>query len=110
MEDRNLYGRATGLGERGMFASFGGAVDSALTDMVREKNEFFDLVADRWEALFPGFPAKPDRYEDGKIVIRVRSAPMLYATRPKLRMVKAKLAEMPGAPRRIELRMEIGGR
>ena len=110
MEDRNLYGKATGLNERGRFASFGGAVDAALGELVKEKNEFFDLVADRWESLFPGLLAKPDRYEDGKIVIRVRSAPMLYATRPKMRMVKAKLAELPGAPKRIDIRLEIGNR
>ena len=108
MEDRNLYGTASGLGERGRFPAFGGAVDAALKDLLVEKNEFFDLVADRWDSLFPGLLAKPDRYEDGKIVIRVRSAPMLYATRPKLRMIKAKLAELPGAPKRIDLRLEIG--
>ena len=108
MEDRNLYGRATGLGERGRFPAFGGAVDAALKDLLVEKNEFFDLVADRWASLFPGLFAKPDRYEDGKIIIRVRSAPMLFAMRPKLRMIKAKLAELPGAPKRIDLRLEIG--
>ena len=108
MEDRNLYGRATGLDERGRFSNFGGAIDEALKDLLVEKNEFFDLVADRWASLFPTLLAKPDRYEDGKIVIRVRSAPMLYAVRPKLRMVKAKLAELPGAPKKIDLRLEIG--
>ena len=108
MEDRNLYGRATGLDERGKFPAFGGAVDAALKDLLVEKNDFFDLVADKWASLFPNLMAKPERYENGKIVIRVRSAPMLYAVRPKLRTIKAKLAELPGAPKRIELRLEIG--
>ena len=108
MEDRNLYGRATGLDERGRFPTFGGAVDSALKDLLVEKNDFFDLVAERWSSLFPNIMAKPERYENGKIVIRVRSAPMLYAVRPKLRMIKAKLAELPGAPKRIDIWLEIG--
>ena len=108
MEDRNLYGKATGLDERGKFPAFGGAIDAALKDLLVEKNDFFDLVADKWSSLFPNLMAKPERYENGKIVIRVRSAPMLYAVRPKLRMIKAKLAELPDAPKRIELRLEIG--
>ena len=108
MEDRNLYGRATGLNERGRFPTFGGAVDSALKDLLVEKNDFFDLVVDRWSSLFPNLMAKPERYENGKIVIRVRSAPMLYAVRPKLRTIKAKLAELPGAPKRIDIWLEIG--
>ena len=108
MEDRNLYGRATGLDERGRFPTFGGAVDAALKDLLVEKNDFFDRVAVRWSSLFPNIMAKPERYENGKIVIRVRSAPMLYAVRPKLRMIKAKLAELPGAPKRIDIWLEIG--
>jgi len=108
MEDRNLYGRATGLDERGRFSAFGGAVDAALKELLVEKNDFFDLVAERWRSLFPNIMAKPERYENGKIVIRVRSAPMLYAVRPKLRMIKAKLAELPGAPKRIDIWLEIG--
>jgi len=106
-DDRNLYGRATGLAERGKHAEFGGAVDAALADLLVEKNSFFDSVVDRWETLFPGFSAKPARFENGRIVLRVRSAPALYATRPKLRAIAAKLASLPGAPARVQLRLEV---
>ena len=44
MEDRNLYGRATGLDERGRFSAFGGAVDAALKELLVEKNDFFTLI------------------------------------------------------------------
>lgn len=106
-EDSNLYGRASGLGERGRFRSFSGALDAALKDLTTEKNDFFDSLADRWAALFPDIQARPGRYEGGKIVLYVRSAPALFSVRPKMRRVKAKLAELPGAPAKIDLRLEI---
>jgi len=107
MDDTNLYGRATGLGERGRHRSFGGAIDAALKDLAVERNDFFDSLADSWDALFPGFQARPGRYEDGKIVLYARSAPALFSARPRLRMVKARLAQMPNAPAKIALRLEI---
>jgi len=106
-EDTNLYGRATGLEERGRYRSFSGALDAALKDLTTEKNDFFDSLADRWSGLFPGLQARPGRYEGGQIVLYVRSAPALFSVRPKLRTVKAKLAELPGAPAKIDLRLEI---
>lgn len=108
--DNNLYGRAVGIDERGKFAAFKGAVESALGDLVREKNDFFDSLADRWEELFPGLAARPGRYESGIIFLYVKNAPTFFALRPKLRTIKAKLAKISGAPKKFELKLEIHSR
>ena len=59
---------------RGRHASFASAVDAAFGDLTTEKNEFFDSLADRWKTLFPDLPARPGRYEDGKIFLYVPNA------------------------------------
>lgn len=110
LDDRNLYGTATGLDQRGRHASFGSALGAAVSEvrgLLAERNDFFDSLADRWDALFPTLPARPGRYEDGKIFVYVRSAPLLFATRPKLRQIARTLAGLPGAPKKIDLRLEI---
>ena len=107
MEDRNLYGRAIEPDKRGRHETFGSAVDAALVDLTTEKNPFFDSLADVWSSLFPGLAAKPGRYEDGKIFLYVKSAPASFVVRPKLRTIAARLAKLPGAPAKINLRLEI---
>ena len=107
MDDRNLYGRAIEPENRGRHETFGAAVDAALVDLTTEKNPFFDSLADAWESLFPGLAAKPGRYEGGKIFLYVKSAPASFVVRPKLRAVAARLAKLPGAPAKINLRLEI---
>lgn len=93
--------------ERGRHATFGSAVDAAVKDLSTEHNDFFDSLADVWPRLFPNCPARPGRYEDGRIFLYVRSAPALFSFRPKLPAVKRRLAELPGAPKRIDLILEI---
>ena len=107
MEDNNLYGKAYGLDERGRHKSVASAFDAAFKDLTTEKNPFFDSLCDNWAAIFPGLPAKPGRYEDGKIFVYVRNAPTSFVVRPKLRAIAARLAQLPGAPGRIELKLEI---
>ena len=107
MDDRNLYGKATGLEERGRYSTFGKALDAAVADLMTEKNEFFDSLADKWAELYPGLRARPGRYEDGVVYIYVPSAPQLFAVRPRLRSIKAKLASLPGAPAKLDVRLEV---
>ena len=109
-DDNNLYGKATGLDQRGRYATFGKALDAAFKDLTTERNDFFDSLADVWSTLFPGLAVRPGRYEGGIIFLYVRSASALFAMRPKLRMIKAKLATLPGAPKKIELRLEARAR
>lgn len=96
--------------QRGRHKTLTSAVEAALKDMLTERNSFFDSLCDNWARLFPDLPAKPGRYEDGYIFIYVRSAPTMFLLRPKLRSIKAKLAELPGAPKKFEIRLEIHAR
>jgi hypothetical protein len=91
---------------RGRHGSFNSALDAAVGDMLRVRNDFFDSLADNWKRIFPDLPARPGRYEDGKIFLYVRNAPTLFLMRGKLAAIKRRIAALPGAPRRIELRLE----
>ena len=93
-------------GERGRHATFDSALAAASRELLVERNEFFDSLVDNWKALFPELPARPGRYEDGKIFLYVKNAPTLFLLRPKLPQLKRQLAALPGAPKRIELRLE----
>ena len=92
--------------KRGRHKTIASAFDAAFKDLTVEKNAFFDSLADNWRTLFPGLPARPGRYEDGKIFVYVKNAPTAFLVRPKLRAIAAKLATLPGAPKKIDLRLE----
>ena len=107
LDDNNLYGKAYGLNERGRHKTVASAFDAAFKDLTTEKNPFFDSLVDNWKALYPALPAWPGRYEDGKIFIYVRNAPTSYVVRPRLRKIAADLAKLPGAPKKVDLHLEI---
>lgn len=92
---------------RGRHATFGSALSAALADLTTERSEFFDSVVDSWRRLFPTSPARPGRLEDGKIVLYVKNPPTLFAMRMKLAAVRRRLSELPGAPAKLELRLEV---
>lgn len=92
---------------RGRHASFASAVTAAFADLTTVHEPFFDSLADRWPNLFPNLPARPGRYDDGKIFLYVANAPTLYLMRPKLAAVRRTLAALPDAPKKIDLRLEI---
>ena len=106
VDDRNLYGRAVEPEKRGRHKTFSSAVGAAFTDLLVEKNDFFDSLADNWRRLFPDQPARPGRYEDGKIFLYVKNAPTLFLMRPRLPMIRRRLATLPGAPKKIDLKLE----
>lgn len=93
--------------KRGLHPTFGNAIEAAFGDMFTVKNEFFDNLVDNWNLLFPGLPARPGRYDDGKIFIYVKSAPMMFMVRPRLREIAGRLSKLPGAPKKVDLRLEI---
>ena len=92
--------------KRGRHKTIASAFDAAFKDLTVEKNAFFDSLVDNWRTLFPDLPARPGRYEDGKIFVYVKNAPTAFLVRPKLRAIAAKLATLPGAPKKIDLRLE----
>lgn len=93
--------------KRGRHSTFSSAIDAAFKELTTEHNEFFDSLADEWKRVFPTLPARPGRYEDGNIVLYVKNPPTLYMMRMKLGMIRNKLAELPGAPKSINLKLEI---
>ncbi len=93
--------------KRGRHSTFSSAIDAAFKELTTEHNEFFDSLVDEWKRVFPTLPARPGRYEDGNIVLYVRNPPTLYMMRMKLGMIRNKLAELPGAPKSINLKLEI---
>jgi len=92
--------------KRGLHKTTASAFDAAFRDLMTEKNAFFDSLVDNWKRIFPDLPARPGRYEDGKIFIYVRNAPTAFLVRPRLRAIAARLAALPGAPAKIDLRLE----
>jgi len=92
--------------KRGLHKTTASAFDAAFKDLTTEKNAFFDSLVDNWRMLFPGLPARPGRYEDGKIFVYVRNAPTAFLVRPQLKSIAARLATLPGAPAKIDLRLE----
>ena len=96
--------------KRGRHKTVASAFDAAFKDLTTEKNPFFDSLCDNWTALYPTLPAKPGRYEDGKIFIYVRNAPTSFLVRPRLKAIAARLARLPGAPKKVDLKLEIHSR
>lgn len=93
---------------RGRHKTFGSALEAAFADLMTEHHPFFDTLPDVWPRLFADLPMlRPGRYEAGRFFVYVRSAPALFASRSRLSEVKRRLATLPGAPKRIELRLEI---
>ena len=72
-----------------------------------DHDPFFDSLADRWDSLFPGLPARPGRYEDGMIFLYAPDASQAFFVRPRLRAIAARLASLPGAPRRPVVKLEV---
>jgi hypothetical protein len=55
----------------------------------------------------PGLPARPGRFEGGKIYLYVPTAPANFAVRAKLPAIRRRLAALPGAPAKLDVRLEI---
>ena len=106
-DDRNLYGKAYGLDQRGRHATFAASVGAALAGMLVERDDFFDAVTAAWPKIGADLAMRPGRFSDGKIFFYVKSAPALFAMRAKLPALKRRLAALAGAPKKIELRLEI---
>lgn len=96
--------------KRGRHRTMSSAWDAAVASMLTERNAFFDSLADRWRVLFPDVAARPGRYEDGKIFLYVSSASANFTVRPRLKSIARRLESLPGAPKRVDLRLEIHAR
>lgn len=93
--------------QRHRHKTFDSAAKAALDSLLTSRHPFIDSLADAWPSLFPGLPARPGRFEDGKIFLYVPNAPLLFSVRPKLNEIRRRLLALPDAPKKIELRLEI---
>jgi len=93
--------------QRGRHKTLVSAVDAALKDLLAEKSAFYDSLCDNWKRLFPDLPARPGRYSEGTVFVYVKNAPTSFVVRPRLRAIKARLAQLPGAPKNLDLKLEI---
>ncbi len=92
--------------KRGRHKTTASAFEAAFKELTTEKNAFYDSLVDKWKAIFPDLPARPGRYEDGKIFIYVKNAPTAFLVRPRLKAIATRLKMLPGAPAKIDLRLE----
>ena len=87
---------------------FDAVMESVNRDLYREESRFLDTLRERWDELFPGCPARPGRWQDGKLVLYVTTAGQSFAMRPRLPAMKRKIATLKGAPQgRFILLVEI---
>ena len=105
----NVWGVAKGLDQRGRHSTTESALDAALKELLVVKNPFLDTLQEKWKRLFPKTPARPGRFEAGVLYLYVPSSPALYMVRPYLRSMKAKIAALPGAPAKLEVKLMISG-
>lgn len=108
--ENGVYWKPLAPQERGRHSTFAAAVSSAFSALSVERNSFFDAVANDWAKLFPSIAARPGRYEDGKFFLYVRNAPALFSVRSRLPKIRQSLLSLPGAPKRVDLRLEIHSR
>ena len=92
--------------KRGRHKTTASALAAAFKDLTTEKNPFYDSLVDNWKRIFPDLPARPGRYEDGTIFIYVKNSSTAYLVRPRLRKIAAMLAALPGAPKKVNLKLE----
>ncbi len=92
--------------------NLGGLLDAVMEsmkrDMYKDEARFFDNVREQWDTLFPDCPARPGRWQEGKLVLYVATAGQSFAMRPKLPAMKKKIIALEGAPKgRFTLLVEI---
>ena len=96
--------------KRNLHDTFSSAAKAAFEELATFRDPFVETLADVWPTLFPDLRAVPGRFEDGYLILYVRSAPMLFSLKPKLSGIKKRLAALPDAPKKFEVRLEINTR
>lgn len=95
-------------------SSVGNMLDSIAADLTKDSSPFYDEVCAKWSELFPNLKAKPGKWVSGEnaaaggmIFLHVKSAPASFALRPRLPMIRKKLATLATAPKRFSVHIEI---
>lgn len=85
----------------------GSLMDGLVSDLLQTKSAFFDAVCEQWESLCPDSPMRPGRFQDGHLFLYVKTSGQLFAQRSRLPKIKKQLLPLPGAPKRLNLHLEI---
>lgn len=93
--------------KRGKHSSFASAIVASLNELSYIPDSFFDTLCDRWLEIFPMLAARPGRREGNKLFLYVKSAPVLFSIRSSLPAIRRTLAAITGAPKRLEVYLEI---
>ncbi len=104
---------------RSQIKSVGSAFDKILESLLVERCAFYEEVCEKWKELFPDLAARPGRWQGpepakgrgraatGRLFLYVSSAPLLFALRSRLAGIRSKLAQLPSAPARFTVHLEI---
>lgn len=92
---------------RGRHKTFGSALDVAFKGLLPPDDPFFDKLASEWNSLFPGSKLSPSRREGDMIFLSAPNSAALFVERPRLTMMKSRLAKLPGAPIKFSLKLEV---
>lgn len=82
-------------------------IDGLNAEMHKEEAGFFDTVRESWPTMFPNLPMRPGRWQEGRIILYVANAGQSFAMRSRLPAIKKKLRELPNAPKKLTLIVEI---
>ena len=98
-------------------ARAGDCMEALVADLVRDRSPFYDEVCARWRELFPEQAAKPGKWVPeggpgggGRLFLHVRSSAGLFALRPKLPLIRKRLATLASAPKRFSVLCEIAAK
>ena len=75
------------------------AIESVEREIYHDETAFLDSLAERWDEMFPGCPARPARWRDGILVLHVGNAGQSFAMRPRLPAMKRKILALENAPK-----------
>ena len=93
--------------KRHRYSTFASAATAAIAELTVVHDPFVESLTAQWAQLFPGLPAKPGRFENGRLYLYVRTAALNFAVRPKLAAIRRTIAALPGAPKKLDVRLEI---
>ena len=74
---------------------------------VRRDSGFAARAADAWDRLFPGLGARPSRMDGDMLFLAAGSSAALFMLRPRLPEIRRRLSELPGAPRGLQVKIEV---
>lgn len=77
--------------------------------LVTVREPFFDTICAKWREVCPDFPARPGRFQDGRLFLYVRSSSQVFSLRPRLPKVRKALMGLAGAPKRFTVHLEVHG-